>query len=426
MSRHTDRTGATIPFSDEEEQILAEVGIALYRGKFILSAQPPITPAQATKIATMFEQPVPETLLELWSVAYGGELDYDLTVPLGEHAYNASFVELFYPGSDGYRDLYGWIEAEQDLAFENCEPEVEELPRLRYLPFGGFEYLERFYVDTKDDSRGTVVVWAQGLPPAWKGRLNQDTVATVCADIASLFDMLSLNTNPRTAEPDSYCRGLVTLQLIDVVRKRSVTLADRLEELLDATIIDARGIVSTQTFDGSPNLVQAGRVGWVLAADENDSGLAETMLANGYPADRVVSQNLTPLTYTLSQGAVDVAHRLLDSGVPIGDGVVIFLKKADIGLVDKLVASNVAFDIEAVGSAATSGQVDVAVAVARTARQAGEWGDVEGALLTRAARERDTADKVEARQMGSYATPEKHREMAASLESVVDRLRSIP
>ena len=142
MSRHTDANGDPIQFSDEEEQVLTDISLAIYRGKLILEAQPPITPPQATAIAEKFGQPLPEALLELWNVAYGGRLDYDLSVPLGDHAYEASFVELFYPESDGYRDLYGWIEAEEDAAFEHCEP-GEEAPPLRYFPFGGFEYLER-------------------------------------------------------------------------------------------------------------------------------------------------------------------------------------------------------------------------------------------------------------------------------------------
>lgn len=423
MSRHTDTTGAPIPFSTGEQQILADVGLALYRGKFILNAQPPITSEQVTEIADMFGQPVPETLLELWRVAYGGEFDYNLTIPLGEHAYNASFVELFYPGSDRYRDLPGWIEAEQDAAFEQCQPGEDPRPP-RYFPFGGFEYLERFYVDTNPELLGTVVVWAQGLPPSWKGRLNQDAVGNVCADIASLFDMFGLNTDPRTAQADSYPKGLKTLELIDQVRESSPNLADRLEELMAATIVDARGIVSTQKFDDSHRLREAGRLGWVLAADENDVVFAEALLTNGYPTDRVISQIFTPLTYAMARGATDVANQLLDSGVPTGSGAVVFIKDADVALIDRLIAADVEFDIEAVVSAATSGAIDVALAVARNARRAGEWNDVEEMLLTRANRERETADKVKAKQMVSYATPERHREIAAGLETVAERLRA--
>ena len=419
---HTDSDGLALVFTDEEQQLLTEHRIAVHRGKIILNAQPPITDAQVAEIAKFFGEPVPETLIELWNVAYGGELDYDLNVPLGEHAFSASFRELFYPGSNGYRGLVGWIEAEQEMAYEASLEDGSAPKDLRYFPFGGFEYLERFYVDTAADSIGTVMFWARGLPPAWKGRLTEDTHATVCKDIPSLFDMMKLDVDPRTAEPKSYPSGLDTLEAIDRLRADSADLAARLEKLLFESIFDARGLVTENNFDDSPQLVEAGRLGWITAAQENDEGLADALLAHNYPTDRVIRKRATPLTYAIASGATAVANRLLDSGRPLGTGVVIFVKGADVELIDRLVSADVAFDDGSVVSAAKAGDVDVAVAIANNARRSGEWKDIKTLLLERATRERDTANKLEAKEMGSYATADEHRAMAEGLETVAGLL----
>lgn len=420
---HSDASGSPILFTDEEQRLLTDHQIAVYRGKLIFQAQPPITAVQIDELEKMLGAPIPESLLELWNVAYGGELDYNLNVPLGEHAYTASFTELFYPASTGYRDLYGWIENEEELAYDAAlEQGLPEPERLRYLPFGGFEYLERLYVDTDPDTVGTVLIWAKGLPPAWTGRLHDDTAATVCGDIPSLFDMIKLDVDPRTADPESYPSGLYSLDAIDRLRPDSEDLAARLEALLVASIFDARGLAIAHEFDGSPKLLEASRLGWMAAGDRNDGTLADVLLAHGYPTDRVISGTLTPVAYAIAQGATTVANRLLDSGRPFGNGAVALVKVTDIGLINRLIEKDIAFQLESVVSAATKGNIDIAVLIANNARRAGTWGDAKEHLLERANRERETADKVEARQMGSYATPEQHRTRADGLEAAANAL----
>ncbi|WP_252406521.1 hypothetical protein, partial [Acinetobacter pittii] len=72
---------------------------------------------------------------------------YDLEVDYDGHRHPFSFSELFYPDSDGYHDLWGWIEHERELAAEAAAEEGRDWNgKLAYLPFGGFEYLERLYV----------------------------------------------------------------------------------------------------------------------------------------------------------------------------------------------------------------------------------------------------------------------------------------
>src|SRR5687768_5187659 len=98
--------------TEDDLVTLRDHGIAIFRGKVILEAQPPITDAQLAEIEERLTGPVPEGLRELWRTAFGGSLDYDLDVSFGEHRYETSFRELFYPESDGYHDLFGWMDHE--------------------------------------------------------------------------------------------------------------------------------------------------------------------------------------------------------------------------------------------------------------------------------------------------------------------------
>src|SRR5690606_23676837 len=85
----------------------------------------------------------------LWLTSFGGELAYALFGRFEgvDEPLPFSFRELFYPGSDHYHDLDGWMDHELELAQEAAEDKGEAIPdKLAYLPIGGFEYLERIYV----------------------------------------------------------------------------------------------------------------------------------------------------------------------------------------------------------------------------------------------------------------------------------------
>jgi hypothetical protein len=156
---------SVMQFTDAEKHLLSKVGVAVFRNKLILNAQPPITGAQVSQIEEKLDGKIPSDLVTLWHTSFGGELDYDYEIWFGDHLYRASLRELFYPGSKRYHDLFGWLDHELELAQEKAEAEGKPIPkRTPYLPFGGFEYLERFYVSLRPDGYGSVVVYAQGIP----------------------------------------------------------------------------------------------------------------------------------------------------------------------------------------------------------------------------------------------------------------------
>ncbi|WP_433461793.1 hypothetical protein [Spirillospora sp. CA-128828] len=119
--------------------------MAVFAGRLVLDAQPPIDDAVLGPVAERCAGPLPGPLIALWRTAFGGRLDYDLRIDLDGQDVPLSFAELFYPGSGGYHDLWGWIDHECELAEESWP---DWSGQLIHLPIGGFEYLERVYVDT--------------------------------------------------------------------------------------------------------------------------------------------------------------------------------------------------------------------------------------------------------------------------------------
>ena len=186
-----------VVFSEDELEVLRRYDVVVFRGKVILDAQPPISEKEKAQIESLLTSPLPKDVLELWQVSFGGELDYDYDLLFGEHVYSASFAELFFTGSDHYHDLLGWIETDAS----------GDLP-VPFLPIGGFEYLERAYLILEGDNSGKVAYWAQGLPPAWKNRLNEDSISISASSVLEIFDQLYLSVDPFAPQPEnSYFSG---------------------------------------------------------------------------------------------------------------------------------------------------------------------------------------------------------------------------
>lgn len=142
-------------------------GIVIFQDRLILEARAPISEAERDAVEARCAGPIPDGLLALWQTSFGGRIDYALSVEFGAHVHEFSFTELFYPGSDGYRDLPGWIEHEAEHA-EEAAAETGETwhGKLAFLPFGGFEYLDRLYACVEPGpDYGAVFAYAEG-PPA--------------------------------------------------------------------------------------------------------------------------------------------------------------------------------------------------------------------------------------------------------------------
>lgn len=211
-----------------DEAVLAQHGLAVFEGRIVYEAQPPVSQRELARIAARLSGPIPDGLLALWQVCYGGRLDYDLVARLGDRTVPVSLRELFYPGSDGYHDLDGWMDHELELATDAAyEAELEPPRRLDFLPFGGFEYLERVYVVVRPGpEHGSVVYYRQGLPPAWD---DPGGVTRLAADVRGLFAQLVLHEDPRSPAPGSYASGT---EVLDAVRRVPEPTRSALEALL--------------------------------------------------------------------------------------------------------------------------------------------------------------------------------------------------
>jgi hypothetical protein len=410
-------------FTEDELATLRENGIAIFRGKLILEAQPPITDAQLAEIEARLTSPVPSGLRELWRTAFGGSLEYDLEVAFGEHRYQASFRELFYPESDGYRDLFGWMDHELELGAEAAEeggkPPPDTLP---VIPFGGFEYLERFYVSLREGEVGKVVVWAQGLPPAWKMTLNADSIAVVADDIDDLFNQLSLAEDPFAEGANPDLNGIQMAEAHDEVAAKHPALAEKLRAAIRASIFDWRAILGSGPFAKRPVQLRAARVALVHAADNDDVAVIQSLLAADYPVDMVVQGDATVLALALARGGHRVAEALLASDAPLGDAAIIYAKGAKAPLVEKLIARGCEFDVEAVLSVAETGDLAAARHILERGRRRGDFGDVRSAVLKRAEQEADSARRVTSGALSSYLSAADHQARAERLRSLAKEL----
>lgn len=145
---------------------------------------------------------MPDHLVRLWRTAFGGRLDYDLPVRFEDHVASLSFSELFFPGSSHYRDLWGWIEAQCEFEMDAAEEAGEDHDgKLRFLPIGGFEYLDRVFVDVTGGAHHGSVVSREFMKtstrwPASSLRLPTDRPPPACRRPRSAPPAATVTTAP--------------------------------------------------------------------------------------------------------------------------------------------------------------------------------------------------------------------------------------
>jgi|GEM_PF-2770896 len=230
--------------------------LAVFEGRIITNARPPITADEKRDIERRIEGEIPPGLLRLWKTSFGGNLDYDLFIQYPSGLHPLSFTQLFYPDSDDYRTLIEWMEFEEERMDEAYEEAGKKWTgKLNVIPFGGFEYLERVYAVTSPaPEAGKILVWSQGLPPAWTGRLTEDSEAVIANNISGLFKLLRHYHDPfRFAEEDDYETGLELVEAIEPLKSEGTVgkmLAGRLLDLLRATHYDWKARLEAGTLIG--------------------------------------------------------------------------------------------------------------------------------------------------------------------------------
>jgi hypothetical protein len=330
-------------FSAEELAVLRDHGFAFFDNRVIFDAQPPIESQVLETVRNACAGPIPEQLLELWAITAGGSLDYDLRLTLGGGNESVDWCELFYEGSDRYRDLPGWIAYERELAEEFAEQVAEQnadqgaeqgieplTSKLRFLPIGGFEYLTRIYLyvgstteimgDTTGENRnetqhkyGSVIAWKYGLPPAWTHRLHDDSSATLAASLKDAFAMMRLSVDPR--QSNDYASGTTFLEYVDERCEDfslDRVLAGRLIDFYVASaILEWRPLLQNGSIRNHPNHRDAAIR---HAIDIDDVQVIEELAALGEVFDEPLYGTARPLDIALGSNAQAVTRALLRSG----------------------------------------------------------------------------------------------------------------
>lgn len=410
-------------FTVEERAALQRARIVVFADRIITQAQPPITDVQLVRLVELCAAPLPPDLLELWSLCFGGLVDYDVAVRFGDHVAGFSFRELFFPGSDHYRDLDGWIEAQRDYEEEAAEEAGEAHDgRLRYLPIGGFEYLDRLFLDvTGGPTHGEAVAWMQGLPGAWRLRLNQDSSAGAAPSLSAFFGTLVLEDDP-FAPTTEFPSGQEMLEAIDALAQdgpHGASAAEILRDLVRSSVLDPAAAVADGSVVHDERLL---RLAWRAAVADDDVDAVDRLLALGADPAAKVAGGGTPLDHALQQGSAAVQRRLLDLDVPAPDGIRNAAGRLSAALCDELLQRGATVDATAVLSSAGSDPPAVTERLARTlaARSPGAVQDLVETARYRADGERRSADRVESGQMGSNITPADYRSRAAALDAVAD------
>ena len=307
-----------IRFSAEELATLRAHGVVLFAERVIFEAQPPMPEERIAAVEALCAGPLPEALASLWRETAGGRLDYDLALPMGGNVEAVSWSELFWDGSDGYRDLQGWIAHEQELAEEAADEDGRAWSgRLTHLPFGGFEYLDRIYaVVEPGPEHGSIVAWKHGLPPAWTHALHEDSVSTVAPDLRGAFAALHLDEDPLAPTGD-YFSGQALLEYLDDRHEAhglDVDLMDKLVAFYRRAMVDWRTPLADGTLRKRP---AAARAALRHAIATDDAQLVAELAAAGVHFEGPQQGSALATDVAIGQGAFAAAMALVRAGAPV-------------------------------------------------------------------------------------------------------------
>ena len=304
-----------IKLTGDEQTLAAQHGLAVYANRLVFDAMPPINAKDLARIESSLLGPIPQDLRDLWAVSFGGRLAYDLRVSFdGFHA-KGSCEQMFYPGSDHYRDLFGWIEHEA-MGSENAAKSRgrEWSGKIDILPFAGFEYLERYYVvvDPKADDCGAVLCWRAGVPiPDLP--ITSDCLTTVAPSLSAFFGHLMLES-AGLAEDDDYSARFEVMERLGELAAtdaQSRALAEKLTTIYLDAALDWRAALA----DGSLAGIWVARAAAMEAAiDDDDAALMAELLRLGVDPNETVHGGFTPLRYALLKRAFGCAESLLTAG----------------------------------------------------------------------------------------------------------------
>jgi hypothetical protein len=356
-------------FSADEIDQLRHHGIEIFADRVIFEAQPPLSSETMDSIEALCAGPLPEPLRALWCQTAGGRMDYDLTLTMNQQEEAISWVELFYNESNAYKTLIGWIEHEQKLAKEAAEEAGNRWDgKLRYLPFGGFEYCDRIYCVVAPGSEyGHIEAWKQGLPPAWTHQLNEDGLCTLGKDLYSAFRLLTLHEDP-LHPAQSYFAGE---SFLDYVKDRRDThfleneLAEKLIEFYRKAIIDWKTPLAEKTIANNPKLAN---LALLHAIETDDADLVLSLVNAGVTFVQPLQGSALPTDSAMRASAWKVTQTLIDAGAKIDSNAlqnISINESPPVSVIIALMESGAEPSVDAIVKCAASGAPNSALAIAK-------------------------------------------------------------
>lgn len=305
-------------FGDEELAQLRSHGIVLFARRVIFDAQPPMTEAQIAAVQALCAGPLPPELLALWRLSAGGRIDYDLHLHMNGNEETVVWNELFWNGSDGPRDLQGWIDHEREGAQQAAADSGEPWDgKLTLLPFGGFEDSDRVYaVVEPGPDYGHVLAWKQGLPAPWPHEMHEDGMTTVAHDLSAAFEALQLDDDP-LAPADDYFTGQTLLEYLDQRHQEHglpLETMDRLIAFYRSAMVDWRTPLAAGTLG---QVAPLARVALRHAIATDDPVLVQKLAAAEVALDGPLLGSAIATDLALSHGAHHAAEALVRAGAPV-------------------------------------------------------------------------------------------------------------
>lgn len=271
---------------------------------------------------------------------------------------------------------------------------------------------------TSGKGHGEVVVWQQGLPPAWTFSTHEDSQAILASGVNALFDSLCLECDPWTTDPAKYPSGLQLLeamQPLEELGKAGKSAAEKLRELIRASVLDWRSAVKDGSVAGAERLR---RLALESAADTDDIKLLSRLKALGCKLDEPLSGGATALDHALSRGSLRVSRLLLDSGVPVKTALRNAADAVDAALAKELLAKGAEVDQQTLLNAANHGQPGVAGLLMGAKSLKVDWAGLAAQCLRQAQEAEDTARRIDSGKLTTNVTAASERERAARLKAL--------
>ncbi|WP_459555757.1 SMI1/KNR4 family protein [Lacunimicrobium album] len=415
-----------LSFSDDENEVLRKLGIVVYRGKLILEARNPITNEEVAAVEEKIGCRIPRDLLALWKTSFGGALDYDYRATFGNYIYLTGLRELYFPESKHYHDLYGWIDSELEAAQEAAMDDEDFLVYTPYLPFGGYEYLQRAYVSLLPDEYGAVIFYARGIPQ--KGCLNEDQADLVANSLNEFFDNLTLDQDPFET-CDEFSNGLTMVERISEIKTNHPEVASKLTQLVLASVFNWRAVLAETDFSTelSEKELHALRLAFEFVVKQKDESLIAHLHQRGAPFDIALQGTRDVLALAMSMKAFDIVRCLLTLNIKVSDRPVFHAADCPDELLILLVSYGVYFDEEAFYSAAETGAIEGAIAIVESDRLV-DYSTMESIIDSanqRADRHDEAAVSVEKGHLRSYLTADQYRARAKMLREFASRLQNL-